>query len=108
MGKLDSEWAIQEIDAFLRVTAQVNPNQAGSGFVYLGTAMRGPRQEADARAHVIEQILDRTLVKWRVGQPVKDKDYSWLRGQASRAKAALERADELAAHLGDVAGKLVT
>lgn len=106
MRKLDTEWAIQEIDAFLRVTAQVNPNRAGSGVVFLGTAMRGPRHEADARAHVIEQILDRTLVKWRVGQPAKDKDYGWLRGQASRAKAALERADELAANLGDGAPEM--
>ncbi|WP_151528482.1 MULTISPECIES: TIGR02391 family protein [Corynebacterium] len=100
MTKLDSAWAIREIDAFLQVTAQVVPD-TGPGIVYFGTVMNGSRTEAAARAHVVEKILDRALPGWSKGHPVEDKEYNWLRGQASRAKAALERQSELAEKLGE-------
>lgn len=102
VSKLDVEWSLGEIDAFLRVTAQTVPN-TGNGVVYFGTVMRGPRTEADERSHVVEQILDRALPRWDQGRPEKDKDYSWLRSQASRVRAALERRAELAERLGDSA-----
>lgn len=101
MAKLDANWATSEINAFLHVTAQVRPNTSGSGVIYLGTVMRGPRTEASQRAHVVEQILDRVLPGWSRERPEKDAKYSWLRDQASRAKTALEREDELADKLGD-------
>lgn len=106
MSKLDTQWALAEIDALLHVTAQVNPNQPGSGTYYFGTVIRGPRTEASERAFVVEKILDRVLHGWRSKQPEKDTDYAWLRGQASRAKAALERAGELADRLGDGAPEM--
>jgi len=40
VSKLDTQWALAEIDALLHVTAQVNPNQAGSGTYYFGTVIR--------------------------------------------------------------------
>jgi Protein of unknown function (Hypoth_ymh) len=64
-------------------------------------AMRGPRTDASARAHVVEQILDRVLPGWRRGRPKDDGRYSWLRDQASCAQAALQRSEELAEKLGD-------
>jgi len=100
MAKLDTPWAIAEIDQFLHVTAQVAPDNSG-GVVFLGTVMRGPSTEASQRAHVVEQILDRVLSGWSRDRPSKDAKYSWLRDQASRAKAALEREAELAEKLGD-------
>ncbi|WP_061711858.1 TIGR02391 family protein [Kocuria palustris] len=100
MAKLDTEWAIIEIDKFLSVTAQVSPN-SGGGVAFLGTVMRGPATEASQRAHVVEQILDRVLPGWSRDRPAKDGKYSWLRDQASRGKAALERQTELAEKLGD-------
>lgn len=104
MAKLDTEWAIAEIDAFLHVTGQVNPNRPGSGVVYMGTVMRGPQTEASERAHIMEQILDRVLPGWRSERPdKKDSDYRWLRDQASRARTALERSAEFAEKLGDTA-----
>ena len=84
MTELDPEWAINEIDAFLQVTAKVVPDM-GPGIAYLGTVMSGSPTEAAARAHVVEMILDRVLPGWRQGLPVQDKEYSWLRGQAARA-----------------------
>lgn len=102
---IDLEWAVAEIDAFLRVTSQVVP-ETGPGVVYLGTVMRGPKIEADGSAHVVEQILNRVLPDWAADRPDKDKDYRWLRTQAARGKAALTRAQELAEKLGDNAPSL--
>lgn len=105
MAKLDPDWATDEIDAFLRVTAQVVPDM-GPGIAYFGTVMRGPNTEAAARAHVIEQILDRVLPGWKKDRPKADKQYEWLRDQASRGKAALQREAELAERLGDTAPEM--
>lgn len=102
MSKLDTEWAIAEIDAFLRTTDQVaHDNRPGSGMVILGTHMRGSKTEAAERAHVVEQVLDRVLPGWTKDQPKEDDQFGWLRDQASRGRAALHRAAELAEKLGD-------
>lgn len=100
MAKLDTEWAVTEIESFLSVTAQITPDM-GPGIAYFGTVMRGPRAEASERAHVVEQILDRVLPGWSRDRPDRDNKYLWLRDQASRAKAALKRESELADRLGD-------
>ena len=100
MAGLDTGWAVSEIDGFLHVTGQVVPDM-GPGVAYFGTVMRGPATDASARAHVVEQILDRVLPGWKVDRPAKDKDFRWLRDQASRAKAELQRSEELAERLGD-------
>ena len=70
MAKLDPEWAISEIDQFLQLTAQVAPN-VGPNIAYFGTVMRGSETDASARAHVVEQILDRVLPGWSKDRPVK-------------------------------------
>ncbi len=57
MAKIDPKWATDELDAFLRVTAQV-VSDLGLGVAYFGTVMHGPETEASARARVVEQILD--------------------------------------------------
>lgn len=100
MTKLNTTWAIEEIDRFLHVTARVAP-QTAPGVVYMGTVMRGPKTEVSERAHVVEKILDRTLPGWAAGRPAADGKYTWLRDQASRGRAALLRATELAEKLGD-------
>jgi hypothetical protein len=100
MAKLDHEWAINEIDLFLRATDQVGYDNTG-GVVVFGTHMRGSKTEASQRAHVVEQILDRVLPGWNKDRPQQDSKYGWLRDQASRAEAALQRSVELAEKLGD-------
>lgn len=100
MAKLDTAWAIDEIDQFLQVTGRVVPNM-GEGVAYLGTVMRGSATDAAASAHVVEQILDRVVPGWARDRPAKDPKWSWLREQAARGKAALQRSAELAEKLGD-------
>jgi len=95
MAKLDIDWAVAEFDTFLYVTDQVSL-ETGPGVVYLGTVMRGTETEAAARAHVVEQILDRALPGWSRSRPEHDTEYSWLRDQVSRGRAALQRQTELA------------
>ncbi|QDG66082.1 restriction endonuclease [Pseudarthrobacter sp. NIBRBAC000502772] len=101
MSKLNPEWAIKEIDQFLHVTDQVAYDNSDGGVFIIGTYTRGSETEASQRAHVVEQILDRVLPGWRQERPAKDQSHAWLRDQASRAKAALHRAAELAENLGD-------
>lgn len=100
MTNLDSQWAIGEIDQFIDVTDQV-PRAQSPGVVRVGTRMRGTAPEASEHAYVVEQILDRVLPAWRRERPDSDPKYAWLRDQASRAKAVLQRGDELAEKLGD-------
>lgn len=97
MAKLDSAWAIAEIDAFLHVTDRVVSDSPG----VIGLFMRGTQAQASERAHVVEKILDRVLPGWNGERPAKDIEYRWLRDQASRGKAALQRSAELAEKLGD-------
>ena len=102
VAKMDPDWAISEIDSFVRVTDQVGyDNRPGSGVVHFGTHMRGSGTEAAQRAHVVERILAQVLRGWERDRPKEDADYRWLRDQASRAKAALQRQGELAEKLGD-------
>jgi Protein of unknown function (Hypoth_ymh) len=101
VAKLDPEWAMNEIDLFLHATTQVAYDNSGRGVFVLGTYMRGSEIDASQRAHVVEQILDRVLPGWSKDRPTKDSEYRWLRDQASRAKAALQRSAELAEKLGD-------
>lgn len=102
MARLDTNWAIDEIDRFVSLTGQVAfDNNDSSGVFILGTHMRGSETEASQQAHVVEQILDRVLPGWHTDRPTPDVDYEWLRDQASRARAALQRATELSEKLGD-------
>jgi hypothetical protein len=55
VARLDVEWALSEIDAFLHLTEQVVSDVPG----VIGIWMRGPETDAAGRAHVVEQILDR-------------------------------------------------
>lgn len=105
MAKIDTAWALEELARFLDVTAQVHPD-TGPGVLYFGTVMRGPKTEASERAHVVEQILDRVFAGWRADRPKSDKDWRWLRDQASRATAALQRQDEISTRLGDDAPEM--
>lgn len=100
MVKLDVEWAINEIVLFLHTTDQVGYDNS-HGVTIIGTHMRASETEAAQRAHVVEQILDRTLQGWRKDRPGRDSEYTGLREWAARAKAALQRSGELADKLGD-------
>ncbi|RAX48093.1 restriction endonuclease [Arthrobacter sp. AQ5-05] len=101
MTKLNREWAVEEIDQFLHATDQVGYDNSAGGVFMMGSHIRGSETEVSQHAHVVEQILDRALPSWSRGRPKEDSEFEWLRDQASRAKAALQRATELTEKLGD-------
>ncbi len=52
--KMDTEWAIEELRAFLNATRQEVPNIPG--VAYFGTVMACSQAEAAQRAHVVEKM----------------------------------------------------
>lgn len=107
--KLDKAWAIEQIDAFLHVTDQVVPDTSSSGILYFGTVQRGSETDAAAAAHVVEQILDRVLPRWRQDERAsgkKSEGWERLREWAARAKVSIQREAELRERLGDGAPEM--
>lgn len=111
MSGLDVPWALGELRAFLRSSDQVaHQNAPGDSVVVIGTYQRESDDLVAGRAQVVEQIIDRVLPDWR-GNERRTSDqrrerWVFLREQASRAAAELERAEELRARLGDDAPHL--
>jgi hypothetical protein len=103
MTGLNIEWAIRELDALLYLTERVphpSPN-------VIGSFPRGSEGEIAGQAQVVEHILDRVLPHWRAEVP--DNEYTaWARHReaATRARAQLQRADELRQNLGDDAPQI--
>jgi len=104
--KLDARWSIEQIDAFLFTTDRV-ARKSTPNVVRLGTAQRGSQVDASGQAHVVEMILDRVLPVWRqTARPDPDPEWKSLRNWAARARAQLEREEELREHLGDGAPEM--
>jgi hypothetical protein len=102
MTRLDKEWAIGEIDAFLYATDQIVPDMSGSGITYFGTVQRSSETEAAQHAHVVEQILDRVIPTWSSNhKPSSDREWQHLREWAARARTVLQREEELRERLRD-------
>ncbi|KQS57828.1 hypothetical protein ASG36_14650 [Geodermatophilus sp. Leaf369] len=111
MAGIKVEWAIGELDEFLRLTELHRP-AATPGIVNLTAHLytRGPQAPMVEQAQVVEQILDRVLPRWRVDVPSDDNKTvnRWIqhREAAQRAQAVLRRQDEVRANLGDDAPDL--
>jgi len=99
---MDRDWAIIELRAFIRATDRIAHTSPG----VIGSRYRSSDSEIAERAHVVEQILDRTIKTWRT-EPEPDigtrssRRWTALREWASRGLAALQRQSELAEKLGD-------
>ncbi|OKL50475.1 TIGR02391 family protein [Boudabousia marimammalium] len=96
------EQAADKLKEFVEVTKQVVPD-ASNGIVYLGTVMKGRREDADRLSYIVEKILDRATPDWRQNgvQGENDGEYKWLRTQALRGIAAIESEIELSSIIGD-------
>lgn len=107
MSGINSEWALAQLDDFLRATELTFvPSPPNSiGFHSYKTAE--PEEEVVRRAQVIEQILDRSIPGWR-GLEVDKNRKKWAvhREAAVRARENLLRAEELRQNLGDNAPEI--
>ncbi len=102
MSGINSEWAIQQLDAFISATTLTHvPSPPNSiGFHSYRTAESEP--EIVKQAQVVEQILDRVVPGWHDLKVDTDRKKWAVHHEASiRAKEALMRADEVRANLGD-------
>ncbi|WP_353946483.1 TIGR02391 family protein [Streptomyces sp. HUAS MG91] len=108
---IDIPWARAELAQFLALTELYRPPDP-PGVVNFTSRLsnRGKNSEINASAHVVEQILDRVLPRWRTEVPDdRNKDVNrWYqhRDAAQRADAALQRDAEVRERLGDDAPQL--
>lgn len=108
---IDITWARDELAQFLKLTELYRPaDPPGVMTISSHLSNRGSRDEIVASAHVVEQILDRVLPRWRTEVPDnRNKTVNrWYqhREAAQRAEAALRRDAEVRARLGDDAPQL--
>lgn len=100
---MDHDWALDELRTFRDQTILV-ASPPTPGVLVLGDTRvtSGNRAQIVAAAQVVEQILDRTLPRWRQDVEV-DESERWQQHHeaALRAIAQLERQAEIADKLGD-------
>ncbi|MFE7276275.1 hypothetical protein [Streptomyces sp. NPDC057623] len=108
---IDISWARNELAQFLSLTELYRkPDPPGVVSFSSRLSSRGSQADIAASAHVVEQILDRVLPRWRTEvDKSKNGDVNrWVqhREAAQRADAALLRDAEVRSRLGDDAPQL--
>lgn len=109
MTGLNIDWALGELDKFINQTVLTNNSRSGGGMTYIthSSSTAAPDAEVTKQAQVIEKILDRVVTGWRTEIELR-KSNRWTRHReaAIRAKAELERQEEIRKNLGDDAPEL--
>jgi hypothetical protein len=105
---MNNEWAIKELTEFIDGSTthevQYGDNRVGT---YLATAISD--DDLTKQAQVVERILARVLPDWRrqmLAQVVHSMRWQAQRDVCIRARAVIEREDEVRANLGDDAPEL--
>lgn len=104
---MDVAWACEELEVFLDRAELGEPE---SWHTFTPVTNRAPSSKIEEIAPIIERILDRVLPQWRTQIP-DDRNETvnrWCQHleAARRAKALLEREDELNQKLGEQAPQL--
>ncbi|BCJ65118.1 TIGR02391 family protein [Polymorphospora rubra] len=104
---MDRDWAIQQLDHFLRVAELYKPAREPGNFSR-HLSNRGTQDEILDSAQVVEQVIDRALPDWRTSVPSNVAINKWYQHieAAKRARVQLQRQEELAEKLGDNAPRL--
>lgn len=109
MTGLNVEWAIGELDKFIQQTVLTNNSSSGNGVTYITGSSRTSASDADVakQAQIVEKIFDRVIPNWRTDIELR-KSNRWTRHReaAIRAKAELERQEEIRKNLGDDAPEI--
>lgn len=106
MSGLNAEWALAELDKFVRQT--VMRNGSGDGFFTTADYTAAPEDEVTKQAPVVERILDRAIPGWRSEVPTDLANNRWAqhREAALRAREILICEQEVRENLGDNAPEL--
>lgn len=109
MTGMNVEWAVAELDKFIQQTVLTNNSYVGNGVVSLSNKSSTAAADAEVaqQAQVVEKIFDRVIPAWRTDIELR-KSNRWTRHReaAIRAKAELERQEEIRKNLGDDAPEL--
>ncbi|MEI2270235.1 TIGR02391 family protein [Microbacterium sp. No. 7] len=109
MTGLNVAWAIGELDKFIQQTVMTNNSRSGPGYVSISnkSSTAAPDAEVARQAQVVEKIFDRVIPGWRSDVELRSSN-RWTRHReaAIRAKAELERQEEIRENLGDDAPEL--
>jgi hypothetical protein len=108
VAELNSEWALNELRAFVEMTRLVTPPPT-PGVAFFGDDRRPASSNAQIvpAAQVVEKILARVTPRWQRTVPPSARHHWEQHHQAAlRAIAELERADEVREMLGDDAPTL--
>lgn len=100
LGSLNTDWATEELEKFLRLTELYRPpNPPGMMDMSSQMSNRGAASNIIASAQVVEQILDRVLPGWKATVPDdrNSRVNRWCqhREAAERALAAIARDGEV-------------
>ena len=109
MTGLNVAWAIGQLDRFIQQTVMTNNSRSGPGYVSISnkSSTAAPDAEVAQQAQVVEKIFDRVIPGWRSEIELRSSN-RWTRHReaAIRAKAELERQEEIRENLGDDAPEL--
>lgn len=109
MTGINVVWALGELDKFIQQTVMINDSFAGNGVAYFSNKSSTAAADAEVaqQAQVVEKIFDRVIPGWRTDIELR-KSNRWTRHReaAIRAKAELERQEEVRKNLGDDAPEL--
>lgn len=107
---MNIEWAIAELDTFIKMTAMRNGSSFGGGVTYITSAdyTASPDAEVTKQAPVVERILDLVIPRWRTEVPDDSANNRWSRhrGAAIPAREQLVRQQEIYKNLGENAPEL--
>jgi len=109
MTGMNVDWALGELDKFIQQTVLTNNSYVGNGVVSLSNKSSTAAADAEVaqQAQVVEKIFDRVIPGWSTDIELR-KSNRWTRHReaAIRAKAELERQEEVRKNLGDDAPEL--
>ncbi|SHV09018.1 TIGR02391 family protein [Mycobacteroides abscessus subsp. abscessus] len=107
---MNTEWAIAELDKFIKMTVMRNASSSGDGWVSISNKdlTAASDFEVTQQAPVVEQILDRVIPRWRSEVPKSSANNRWSRHReaAVRAREQLLRDQEIRENLGEDAPDL--
>jgi len=102
---MNVEWAIGELDKFIRMTAM--HNASSPGYVTFQDRTSSPDDEVSKQAQVVEKILERVIADWREKIKLRANNrWTAHREAAIRAREELAREKELRENLGENAPEL--
>jgi len=100
---MNTEWAIAELDKFIKMTVMTNASGSSGGAVFITSRDRTAASDVEVmkQAPVVERILDRVIPRWKTEVLDSSANNRWSRHReaAIRAREQLIREQEVKENL---------